>query len=425
MKEKVDAFLLRHNFVKNPPSSLVVSSVLFDMKCGLKGKKLHQEMIKTFLLPPEKKVKNEKVIVIDAGGTNFRSCLVSFDKDGKAEICEMRKSKMPGSEKELSKKEFFSSLAEKILPLKGKAKRIGFCFSYPMEILKGGEGRLLDFSKEVKAPEVIGSLIGEELKNALKEKGMGEIEKITMLNDTVAALLAAHGAAEEGSSYSTYIGFILGTGLNSAYIQKEENKKKEIIVCESGKINDIPLSTFDKELDSSSERPGLFHLEKQCAGGYLGNLSKRVLEGAAKEGLFSSIALCKKLSSLPDLSLVDADSFLHAPYKKSGILQEILEMESEEDKETVYFLLDAVVERAAKLAALALSAAVIQSEEGKNPAHPVCILCNGTTFYKTHLVKERFTSEMLRFLTEERGIHFRIISAENDITTGSAIASFI
>lgn len=425
MSGKVNAFLLRHNFLKDVDDESIISAVREDMERAFRGEKANQDMIKTFLLPPEKKVKNEKVIIIDAGGTNFRSALVSFDEEGKAIISEMRKTKMPGSEKELDKKEFFSVLAENILYLKGKAERIGFCFSYPMQILEGGEGKLLDFSKEIKAPAVIGSLIASELKAALEEKGMREVEKITMLNDTVAALLAGHAAVGEEIDFSSYIGFILGTGLNTAYIQKErDNMKKQIIVCESGKIHDIPASDFDKELDSSSERPSLFRLEKQCAGGYLGHLSRLVLKGAAEEGLFESPSLTKKLSTLPSLSLIDVDSFLHFPSKKTGVLGELLAEESENERDTAYALLDAVVERAAKTAAAALSATVIQSEEGKNPARPVCILCNGTTFYKTHLLKERFTSEMLKNLSEKRGIYFRIISAENDITIGTAIAAF-
>ena len=37
-------------------------------------------MIRTFCNPPENSAKNQTVIVIDAGGTNFRTCLVTFDE---------------------------------------------------------------------------------------------------------------------------------------------------------------------------------------------------------------------------------------------------------------------------------------------------------------------------------------------------------
>ena len=69
-----------------------------------------QDMIPTWDLPPAESPKNESVIVIDAGGTNFRSCLVTFDAEGNPEISELEKTSMPGIERELSKKEFLMQL---------------------------------------------------------------------------------------------------------------------------------------------------------------------------------------------------------------------------------------------------------------------------------------------------------------------------
>ena len=61
-----------------------------------------------------------------------------------------------------------------------------------------------------------------------------------MLNDTVAALLAGHAIAPVGKKYSSYIGLILGTGLNAAYIQPaREGIAKQIVVCESGKTKAV------------------------------------------------------------------------------------------------------------------------------------------------------------------------------------------
>ena len=82
-------------------------AILDDMNRGLNGLKSDEDMIPTWCMPPKSKVVNKSVIVIDAGGTNFRSCLVTFDANGVASISEMEKTKMPGVEKELSKKEFF------------------------------------------------------------------------------------------------------------------------------------------------------------------------------------------------------------------------------------------------------------------------------------------------------------------------------
>ena len=74
---KINKFLKENSFV----SKMIVDEILEDMERA-KQKKSSQDMSKTYLLPPSKKIKNEKVIVIDAGGTNFRSCLANFDENG-------------------------------------------------------------------------------------------------------------------------------------------------------------------------------------------------------------------------------------------------------------------------------------------------------------------------------------------------------
>ena len=132
MNNTVSSFLSRHNFVNHVDVLSVAQAILDDMHKGLKKEKSDQDMIRTFSNPPESSAKGKSVIVIDAGGTNFRSCLVTFDVNGNPVISEMEKTKMPGVEKELSKKEFFEQFAKNLEHLKNKADRIGFCFSYPM-----------------------------------------------------------------------------------------------------------------------------------------------------------------------------------------------------------------------------------------------------------------------------------------------------
>ena len=170
MNTTVSSFLSRHNFVNHVDVLSVAQAILDDMRLGLRGEKADQDMIKTFSNPPSSSAKGKSVIVIDAGGTNFRSCLVTFDNEGVPVIADMEKTKMPGVEKELSRKDFFEQFAVNLEHLKNKADRIGFCFSYPMTITEDGDGILLGFSKEVKAPEVVGAKVGECLKAVLKER---------------------------------------------------------------------------------------------------------------------------------------------------------------------------------------------------------------------------------------------------------------
>ena len=427
MKPSVSSFLSKHNFVNHVDIYSVANAILDDMRKGLRKEKADQDMIRTFCNPPESSAKGKSVIVIDAGGTNFRSCLVTFDANGLPQISEMEKTKMPGVEKELSRKDFFAQIADNLEHLKNKADRIGFCFSYPMEIKENGDGVLLGFSKEVKAPEVVGCEVGKCLKEALAERGWNTIKRITLCNDTVAALLAGAACATDADSYSSYIGFILGTGMNAAYIQPDCDCckiNKQIIVCESGKFLSVNRSDFDIEFDKTTVKPGTFFLEKLCSGAYLGPVSLIALKAAARDGLFEE-ATSKAILAIESLSLIEMDKFLHGPFNAECILGAIANKASSEDVDSIFEILDAIVERSARYSAAILIACAIQTGEGKNASHPVCILCDGTTFFKTWRIKERVYGYLDAILTNQLGIYWNIVSCDNDITLGAAISGLI
>lgn len=428
MNNSVSAFLSRHNFVNHVDVLTVAQAIRFDMIKGLKKEGADQDMIRTFCNPPKKSAKGKSVIVIDAGGTNFRSCLVTFDENGVPSISEMEKTKMPGVEKELSKKEFFKQIASNLEHLKNKSDRIGFCFSYPMEIKENGDGVLLGFSKEVKAPEVIGSEVGKCLKEELERNGWKSIKRITLCNDTVAALLAGAACATSSDKYSSYIGYILGTGMNAAYIQKDNSDykiKEQIIVCESGKFTSVNRSDFDIDFDKTTTKPGSFLLEKLCSGAYLGPVSWYALQAAAKDGLFTK-KVCDALLQIPSLTLIEMDQFLHGPYNTENVLGKICaQIATDEDADKMFQILDAITERSARYAAAILVACAIQTEEGKIASKPICMLCDGTTFFKTYMIKERVHGYLDEILTNKLGIYWRITSCDNDITLGAAISGLI
>lgn len=431
MNKAVGAFLSRHGFVRHTDIDTAVDALLYDMGQGLKGEKAGEAMIRTWLCPPtniKAVTAGKKTIVIDAGGTNFRSCLVSFDADGNPAIENMQKTRMPGVDKELGKKEFFNAIADNIEHLKDEADTIGFCFSYPTEITKDGDGVLIAFSKEVKAPEVVGSKIGATLLEVLRERGWKKTRFIRIMNDTVCALLAGAAAPDGGCKYSSYIGLILGTGLNAAYIQgqSEEYKiERQIIVCETGGFTDVCRSDADHDVDAKTEKPGVFLLEKQSSGAYLGPLCLAMIKRACADGLFSA-PFADKLGKIESMTLIDADTFLHGPYNMKGTLAVIAkETASEEDYERLYEMLDAVMERSARNAATILAAAVIQSGGGKSAVKPVCILCNGSTYHKTHSVADRVKGYLEEVLTRERGLWWKMVSLDDDITLGAAIGAVI
>jgi hexokinase len=440
-KYAVQAFLGRNNFMQGGPDvNAVIRAMMYDMEEGLvrdpenpPGQGPSLDMIPTWAVPPESAPKNKSVIVIDAGGTNFRSCLVTFDANGAPVISDMQKTAMPATDREYGKKEFFETIASFLDHLKDKADRIGFCFSYAMTITPEGDGKVIQFSKEIKAKEVIGSLVGASLTDALVARGWKRPAKVVLLNDTTAALLAGASAATGGKAYDSYVGFILGTGMNAAYIESLPIAKigsmkgvpqTQIVVCESGKCNKIARSAFDETLDSGTNSPGLYGFEKMCSGAYLGPLGRLALVRAAADGLFSP-ALTTELSKLDALELKDMDQFFYGPYRADTKLGSIASRGTEADREIMYRILDAFVERSARLAAANIATAVIKSGKGHNPSRPVSVLCEGTTFLRTHNLRERVTGYLNTVLTEERGIYYEIVTMENAVTLGSAVAGLI
>ena len=102
---ETQSFLKRHNFDLNLADNLN-QKIVEDMKKGLNTGGSDQAMIKAGSAAVGEIKEGESVIVIDAGGTNFRSSLVTKTKDG-IEISDFQKTSMPAIDRELNKKEFY------------------------------------------------------------------------------------------------------------------------------------------------------------------------------------------------------------------------------------------------------------------------------------------------------------------------------
>ena len=417
-------FLKKHGLrAEDVDSDKVLDFFSSEMKKGLDGEESSLAMIATYTEAGNDIPDGESVIVMDAGGTNFRTCLVTFN-DGVAEISDFQKVGMPGAKKEVSKKEFFSILADNIQRFMGKSKKIGFCFSYAAEITPDHDGIPLMFSKEIKAPEVIGKRLGKELLAELAGRGYDtEGMTVSIVNDTVATLLAAK-AAYKGDA-STYIGFILGTGTNTAYVERNSNIKKlslsegsQIINVESGCLK-LELSEIDEEFMKTTKDSNSYHLEKKISGAYLGPFALFVLKKAAEEGVFSSQSV-EKLSGMNDLETKDVGGFL----REAGDFSNPLSFFSanKEDAKNAYIIMRSIVERSGKLTALKLTAAVIASGEGDDPRRPVVINADGTTFYKTCFLEDYVKEYLDQILWKKEGKVCQIVSIDNSPTIGAAIA---
>ena len=105
-----------------------IEAFMSEMQRGLSGRKSTLDMIPTYIEVGAEVPTNKRVIVADAGGTNFRVATVYFDDNKKPVIENQRLFKMPGVQREIDKDEFFKIMAGYLKDVVGISENIGFCF---------------------------------------------------------------------------------------------------------------------------------------------------------------------------------------------------------------------------------------------------------------------------------------------------------
>lgn len=422
---KATQFLKAHKMTAEDFSMKeLVSDFLSEMEKGLSGKESSLLMLPTYIQADGEVRANQPVVAIDAGGTNFRAAKVYFDSNLKLITENIQKGKMPGVEEELSKETFFNTLADYLKDYKSVSDKIGFCFSYAAEIFPNKDGKLLEWSKEIKAPEVVGQMIGEELLAA-----MGTPEKqMVLMNDTVSTLLAGK-AARAVKSYDTYIGFILGTGTNTSYIEANKNiiktdgldmEDNQIINIESGAFTLAPRTDIDISFDNTTKNPGRYAFEKMFSGGYFGGLCTYALKTAAKEEVFADPSA---FENLEELTTEQVNKYVHGIEDAKSVLPGVFTNES--DKLVAAEIIDTLIERAAKLVAANLAAVILKTGKAKSAEKPVLMTIEGTTFYKLHGFQAMFEKYLNDFLSGENKRHYEIVEVENSSLLGAAIAAIV
>ncbi|MBQ7721290.1 MAG: hexokinase [Kiritimatiellae bacterium] len=424
MKSDIESFISRHALMPESidPAALL-EAFLSEMLNGLAGIGSSLAMIPSYVSTGRDVPVGKPVIVIDAGGTNLRTCVVEFDADGRPAISRFSKSHMPGTDTEVSADEFFEQIASSVRPLLPFAKDIGFCFSYACEISPECDGRLLHWTKQIKAPQVVGMWVGK----ALRDKLPGFNGRITVINDTVGTLLAGLGEGIK-RRYDGNVGFILGTGTNIAVVADNASITKVpglaagsmIINAESAGFDKTPQTDIDLAFHATTIDPGKAPFEKMISGGYLGSLGLVALRTAADEGLFSA-PFAKALASWATLENKDLDDFTEDPLSSPGPFA-TAEM-TDGDRIAAQAVSAALYKRAATLTAVNLAAGILIGGGGKNPLAPVCVNADGSTFYKTRCVEFRSHVESaLRLLVEPRGVSYRIVGVPESPIVGAAVA---
>jgi hexokinase len=409
----------------------LVSAFQKEMEAGLAGEPSSLKMIPTFTSPYGDVAKDTPVTVLDAGGTNFRAGTVTIPSDGSdIKIDHVEKSEMPGAKSFVSEEDFYATLTDQVTRCAPFAKdnAVGFCFSYPAEASADGDAKLIVWTKQIQAPAIVGQWVGAEMSKRLDPKP----SKITVVNDTVATLLAGK-AIEKGVRYSAYLGFILGTGTNVAYIEKNENIGKlknapagaMAINTESGGFSKIAQSAFDEAMDKKTADCGAQRFEKMIAGAYLGRIGLEVFKAAAREGFFTEEAK-RAVLQLGTLESYDLDNFC-AKFDngKPNPLNKVFT--TEQDCTTARRLATPVFERAAILTAIHLAAFIIKTGGGTDPEAPVSVCIDGSTYYKTRVVSfpEIVTRELDAMLAARNISYALTVCPDCAPMVGAAVAALL
>ncbi|QBG47577.1 hypothetical protein EGM51_09285 [Verrucomicrobia bacterium S94] len=243
--------------------------------------------------------------------------------------------------------------------------------------------------------------------------------------------MSARGAFS-GQSFgaSSYIGFILGTGTNTAYVEQnrnigklpEMNEGEQVINVESGGFAAYPRSAIDLKLDAASENPGSHVFEKALSGVYMGSITLELLKALQNDLAVFSESGGEALAALDELYIIQIDNLAAKNGRDIGGLGS--DRFTEGDREIMRTVFNGVVDRAALLTAVNLCAATVKSGAGKDAAHPVCVNIDGSTYYYTYQMAEKVQT-YLKPLLEKRGLHIRCIQVDDAPVIGAAIAGLV
>ena len=361
-----------------------LNALLHQMDEGLAGRG-RIPMLPSYLHNEISVPEGASCAVLDAGGTNLRTARAVWDGT-RWHLQNLRKQAMPGTEGELSCDGLYAALAAPVKSL-GEFDRVGFCFSYNVSLDRSLDGPLDFWCKEVRAPEAVGKPVGASLSKAL---GGGSVH---VLNDSVAAMLGAD---------DVQVGVILGTGVNVCYLERcdaipkvpaDLRAERMIISTEVGEFGGFPRSAFEEAVIAASDAPDSAPAEKQCSGGYLGDVIAMAWRTARAEGL---------LPSLPPADLGSVSAMLM------------------DEPDTPAARIAAIaVARAAKIAAVLCAGPILRAARDTDT---VRVAVEGSQYWRLTGFRTAFHRELDRLLPQ--GVTCQIVQSENACLIGAARAAW-
>lgn len=337
---------------------------------------------------------------LDLGGTNFRCTRFCFDGAGGSEATDERKFTVPDEIMMGEQEALFDFLAECVASLdvvgdvaNGAVRRYGFTFSFPCQQNALDSATLLSWTKGFTTRGVVGEDVVALLQVALDRRGF-PAQIVAVLNDTVGTLVSSAFIDPD-----TRIGVILGTGTNAAYRERVDNIRslpeearaaavaaavaagrepcdaEMVINTEWGNFgagdsgSALPRTPVDLDVDAASRNKGAQCFEKMISGMYLGELARLCLvrihaAGEIWAGASTEVPPCltQEPGSFQTRFLSDIE------YDMSEELRIVQRVENQygikgssaRDRVVLKEVCGMVIQRAAKLTACAIAAAVRQ-----------------------------------------------------------------
>ncbi|KAI8897032.1 hypothetical protein BC833DRAFT_540711 [Globomyces pollinis-pini] len=352
----------------------IVLHMVSEFKKGLQNDNEQLAMIPSYVVNRPTGKETGVYLALDLGGTNFRVCRVNLEGYGNIR---MNHAKYTISEelKTGTGAQMFDFIADCVaafcrdnnIPTDNHIS-LGFTFSFPVLQTAINKGTLTHWSKGFTCSGVVGVDVVDLLQLAFDKKGL-KINIKALVNDTVGTLVT-HAYTDP----QTYIGVILGTGTNAAYVEKSHNIPKwnrddgEVIInTEWGAYNEpsiLPLTTWDRNIDRHTSNPKQQIFEKLISGLYLGEIVRNILVDLIKAGeLFSGNG--SPALNIPYqfdtayMSRIERDHSLSLSDTRQ-LLEDVLNVPntSYDDRRIVKHVCELVGTRAARLSAAGIAALV-------------------------------------------------------------------
>lgn len=405
--DKCDEFLKRYNMhwsqvdVEN-----LINNFIDEIKKARNNEESSISMIPSYLNLSTIDKSIEKVVAVDAGGTNLRVSLVDMDDNNEPFIVSKDRYGMPGKEKQITAEEFFKELVDIIGMYSDTTDCMGISFAYKGKITPEKDYIIYKMCKEVDISGIDGKSLSDGI-NEQYEKKYGKRMNISSVNDTTACLIGTVSNADI-ANFGACIGMVLGTGFNICYkenmkrtLSDSDEDKYDIIITEAGFFDKVSRGVLDEKIDNESMLPYDHYFEKMISGKYLPVIYNECMKKALEEGLISN------------------DEFIEE-HCDGRYLNYLLEKDANtEDELFAKSMSENICKRSAILAAASVAATVIASIEEVKTA---IIVPEGSTVLKMKDFMKNFECFLNEYLTDKYGISFVIQTAENSVLKGTAKA---